>query len=61
MRQAIAHCLDKDALVSGYVGNYGAAVDGYYGLGQWIYQLVRRRDRAPVERPPRMRRRRSRL
>lgn len=40
VRQAIAYCLDKDALVTGYVGNYGLRVDGYYGIGQWMYQLV---------------------
>ena len=51
VRQAIAYCLDKDALVSGYVGDYGAAVDGYYGLGQWIYQLVSGEIEAPVEQP----------
>lgn len=49
VRQAIAHCLDKDALVSGYVRNYGVAVDGYYGIGQWIYQLVNGAIGAPVE------------
>ncbi len=40
VRQAIALCLDKDALVSGYVGNYGLRVDGYYGIGQWMYQVL---------------------
>lgn len=40
VRQAIALCLDKDQLVQDYVGSYGLRVDGYYGLGQWMYQLV---------------------
>lgn len=40
VRQAIAHCLDKDALIRGYVNNYGYRVDGYYGIGQWMYRLV---------------------
>lgn len=40
VRQAIAYCLDKDTLVKQYVGNYGVAVDGYYGVGQWVYQVV---------------------
>lgn len=40
VRQAIAYCLDKDALVSSYVGDYGLRVDGYYGIGQWMYQVL---------------------
>ncbi len=40
VRQAIAYCLDKDALVSSYVGNFGLRVDGYYGIGQWMYQVM---------------------
>lgn len=40
VRQAIALCLDKDQLVQDYAGSYGLRVDGYYGLGQWMYQLV---------------------
>lgn len=40
VRQAIAYCLNKDALVADYVGNYGLRVDGYYGIGQWMYQIM---------------------
>ena len=40
VRGAIAHCLDKNAVIKAYVGNYGIAVNGYYGLGQWQYQLA---------------------
>lgn len=40
VRRAIAYCLDKDALVKSYVGGYGETVDGYYGIGQWVYQVV---------------------
>ncbi len=40
VRQAIAHCMDKDALIADYVRNYGLSVDGYYGIGQWTYQLA---------------------
>ena len=36
VRQAIAHCFDKDAFVRGYVGEYGTRVDGWYGMGQWV-------------------------
>ena len=51
MRQAIALCFDKDALVDEYVGNYGLRVDGYYGLGQWMYQLINGTMPYPVEEP----------
>ncbi len=40
LRQAIAWCLDKDETVSRYSGNYGVRVDGYYGIGQWMYQVM---------------------
>ena len=40
VRQAIAHCFDKDEFVSEYVKNYGTRVEGYYGIGQWMYQMV---------------------
>lgn len=40
VRQAIAQCLDKDALVNDYVGAYGLRADGYYGIGQWMVQLL---------------------
>ena len=40
VRKAIACCLDKDGLTADYVGNYGLRVDGYYGMGQWMYQVL---------------------
>lgn len=40
VRQAMALCLDKEGLVSSYVGNYGLCVDSYYGIGQWMYQVL---------------------
>ncbi|MBQ9168215.1 MAG: hypothetical protein IJX67_07400 [Oscillospiraceae bacterium] len=51
VRQAIAMCLDKDELVSEYVGNYGLRVDGYYGLGQWMYQLMNGTIAYPLDPP----------
>lgn len=51
VRQAIAQCFDKDAFVADYVSNYGLRVDGYYGIGQWMYQLVAGTLAAPVEAP----------
>ena len=40
VRQAIAHCMNREGLTGDYVGNYGTPVKGYYGLGQWMYRLV---------------------
>ena len=49
VRQAIAYCLDKDQLVYDYSGNYGLRVDGYYGIGQWMYEAVNGAIAAPVQ------------
>ena len=51
VRKAIAHCLDKDAAVRQLVGNYGLRVDGYYGIGQWMVQLLNGTMAYPVEEP----------
>lgn len=51
VRQAIALCLDKDNLVADTVRNYGIRVDGYYGLGQWMYDLIDGTQMYPVEAP----------
>ncbi len=40
VRQAIALCLNKDELVKAYVGSNGQRVDGYYGIGQWMVQIL---------------------
>ena len=49
VRQAIAFAMDRDALVSGTVGDFGQRVNGYYGLGQWMYQLLNGTISYPVE------------
>lgn len=51
VRQAIAYSFDKNGAVSDYVGNYGLRVDGFYGLGQWMYQLVNGTMAYPIEEP----------
>ncbi len=48
VRQAIAYCMEKDAVVSDYVGNFGLRVDGYYGIGQWMYQMLTGAMEAPI-------------
>lgn len=37
VRQALAMCMDKDTLKNRYLGSYGLAVDGFFGIGQWMY------------------------
>lgn len=51
VRQAIAHCLDKDQVITDYTGYHGLRVDGYYGMGQWMYQLLSGTILPPVEEP----------
>ena len=52
VRQAIAWCMDRDKLTEAYTGGYGQRVDGYYGLGQWMYKLVTGQMEYPVEENP---------
>ena len=40
VRQAIAWCIDRDELIADYTGKYGKRVDGYYGIGQWMYGII---------------------
>lgn len=49
VRQAIAMCLDRGGLAQSIVGNYGTVVEGYYGIGQWMYRLVSGAETYPTE------------
>lgn len=40
VRRAFAWCLDRNAIAEGYVGTLGTPVTSYYGIGQWMYQMV---------------------
>jgi len=51
VRQAIAYSFDKNEFVTEHLRNYGARTDGYYGIGQWIYQMVEGLMDAPVTVP----------
>ena len=51
VRQAIACCMDKEQLIADYAGAYGLRVDGYYGLGQWMYQMLSGTMMYPVQEP----------
>jgi len=49
VRQAIAYLLDRDAMISEAVGNYGLRSTGYFGIGQWMYQVLNGTMGYPVE------------
>ena len=51
VRQAIAWCMDRDAILTEYVNYYGLRVDGYYGMGQWLYGLLNGTIAPPVQEP----------
>ena len=40
VRKAIAQSIDRDGFIKDYSGQYGIGMDGFYGLGQWMYQLA---------------------
>lgn len=40
VRQAIAMCMDREALTEAYTGGFGLMSNGYYGIGQWMYQMT---------------------
>ena len=51
VRQAVAWCLDRDRLTEEYTGGFGLRVDGYYGIGQWMYGIITGSVAPPVEAP----------
>ena len=51
VRQAIAWCMDRDQITKAYTGDSGKRVDGYYGLGQWMYGVVSGSMTPPVDPP----------
>ena len=51
VRQAIAWSMDRDQIVKDYIGDYGERMDGYFGLGQWMYGAVNGTFAAPFKAP----------
>ena len=51
VRQAMAYCMDRDAIVQEISGGMGSRVDSFYGVGQWMYSLVQGTASAPVDPP----------
>ena len=52
VRQAIAWCMDREALTKGYCEDFGMVVDGYHGIEQWEYLLVNGQLDYPVNKDP---------
>ena len=48
VRQAIAWCMDRDALIQEYCQGFGLRTDGYYGVEKWEYMLVSQQIDPPV-------------
>ena len=40
VRRALAMCMDKEQLTRSYNGGFGTAVNGYYGIGQWMFRMA---------------------
>jgi peptide/nickel transport system substrate-binding protein len=38
VRKAIAHSIDREMIIKDFLGGNGVAVNGYYGMGQWMAQ-----------------------
>lgn len=51
VRQAIAYCIDREELAYDYVKTYGLTIDGYYGIGQWMVQMMNSGVLPPMEEP----------
>ncbi len=48
VRQALAWCMDREALTQAYCDTYGVVVNGYYGLEQWEYLICTGRLDYPI-------------
>ena len=40
VRKALAMCMDKEALTKAYSGGFGMTINGYYGIGQWMFRMA---------------------
>ena len=52
VRQAMAWCMDREALGSEYCGGFSLITDGYYGFEQWEYQILEGYTPYPVNQLP---------
>ena len=48
VRQAIAWCMDREALTQAYTDGFGVVVNGYYGIEQWEYLLLTHQIDFPI-------------
>ncbi len=48
VRQAMAWCMDREALTQAYTSGFGTVVNGYYGIEQWEYLICTQQMEYPV-------------
>ncbi len=48
VRQAIAWCMDREALTQDYCRGFGKVVNGYYGIEQWEYLICTQQLDYPI-------------
>ena len=51
VRQAMAFCMDREAVVSDYTAGFGMQVNGFYGVGQWMVRMVNGTIPFPLDPP----------
>ena len=51
VRRALALAMDRDVLTASVVSDYGIRADGYYGMGQWMVQVLNGTIPYPVAEP----------
>ena len=51
VRQAIAYIVDRDVITKETLDRYGMRGYGYFGMGQWMYQLLNKTIDYPLEKP----------
>lgn len=51
VRQAIAWCMDRDQITEDYTSVFGQRVDGWYGVGQWMFGIIAGSTPPPVTEP----------
>ncbi len=49
VRKAVALCFDRDSFIRAYTGQFGTRVDGFYGIGQWMFRLASGMAGGPVD------------
>jgi peptide/nickel transport system substrate-binding protein len=49
VRKALAHAIDRETIIRDFLGGNGVAVNGYYGMGQWMAQHYRKEGKKTLK------------